>query len=265
MNTLEIINYFKKVAKTYANSSDEYHGFQAKLRHIKNVKAVLFTISPSLDAIKFSIKKRISLIISYYPLMPKEIMEFPSSLLEKLALLIENHIVLYVFNKEFWVVEDGIIDIVRQKLYLDIVEPFYQNNSSEKKIIGRICAPKQLPYQNGKLSLKDLIERIKKYLEILTVKYSGDLEVEVKNICMSKVINSKLLKEAKKEECNCFITQEFSDNNRYLARDLGINLIELTHSQPIIKAIEQLQLRMGEQFRNIEFLFFDSKDSYVYM
>lgn len=265
MELKEIIDYLEKELASVNQYNSDFSGVQFGYGTDKRIiKRALITITPSLSAIKSAINQKASLIISYNPLTPNALIQFTGNIAKKFHLLSSHRIVLYVLNKAVDIYEGGIIDIIAEKIYLDIRKIFYQDISSKKVILGRICVPKRYPEENGAFTLNHLILRIKKYLGLDPVKFSGNKNQEIENICVSSIISYEILVNAKKIGCNCFITKEIGDKDIRFANDLGISLLELTHHCAEFTGLGRLWNLISLKFPEVRFMFYNSKDLFSY-
>lgn len=265
MELKKIIDYLEKKLVSVNQYNNGFSGVQFGYgTNKRSIKRALITITPSLSAIKSAIDQKASLIISYNPLTPIALEQFTGNIVKKFHLLSSNRIVLYVLNKAVDTFEGGVIDTIAEKIYLDIRKIFYQHISSKKVILGRICVPKRYPEENGAFTLNHLIRRIKKYLELHPVRFSGDKNQEIDNICVSSIISYESLVNAKKIGCDCFITREIGDKDIRFANDLGISLLELTHHCAGFFGLERLWNLISLEFPEVRFIFYNSKDLFSY-
>lgn len=231
----------------------------------KLIRKVFITLDLSLEAIHYAIKKKVNLIISYNGLINKTIKRFDSNLIKKLSLLSRCPITIFILNYSFIAAEGGISDTIMEKLYLKLDRTFDIKNRKDIKIpLGRICLPKEYPNQKDPLKLKDLIKRIKTNLNIPNISYVGDLNNIIKKICIvgGDVQNIEYLKKSVKEGCNCYITGKFKHCEGVFARDIGLNLIEISHYNPEIIAMKNLYNYLSLEFPYDNFFWFDSKNPF---
>ena len=231
----------------------------------KLIRKVLLTLDLSLEAIHYAIKKKINLIISYNGLINKTIKIFDNNLINKLSLLSRCPITIFILNYSFIAAEGGISDTIMEKLFLKLDRTFDIKNGKEIKIpLGRICLPKKYPNQKDPFKLKDLIKRIKINLNITNISYVGDLNNIIKKICIvgGDLQNIEYLKKCVKEGCNCYITGKFKYFEGVFARDIGLNLIEISNYNPENIAMKNLYNYLSLEFPYDNFFWFDSKNPF---
>ncbi len=229
----------------------------------KLIRKVMITIDLSFEAIKYAIKNKINLIISYYGLIDKPIQCFSQILINKLTLLSKYPITIYLLDSSFIATEGGISDIIMEALYLKLDKTFnIKNNKGYKIPLGRICLSEAYPGQNTPLTLKDLINRIKTNFKMEMCSYVGNLNQAIRKICIvgGNYINSRFLEKALKFGCECYISGKINYEVTTFARDMDLNLIMIPHFKQIVKAMRRLCNIMCLEFPRVEFLFFNSKD-----
>ncbi|MFX0043518.1 MAG: Nif3-like dinuclear metal center hexameric protein [Candidatus Hodarchaeota archaeon] len=256
----------KKIAPKLYRRNSEIYGLQyGKKNSNKIIKKIVFTIDLSLEAIYFALKKKVNLIISHHGLINKPTGYFNQNLINKLSLLSKFPISIFVLNSPFIAAEGGITDTILEALYLKLDKTFNIKNDNGVKVpIGRICLPKKYPNQNQPFKLEDLIKRIKTNLNLEFVSYIGDLEKEIKKICIvgGDSSNKALLTKVIDKGCDCFISGRVNYFDAIFARDVGLTLIETSHYKNEIIALKKICNLLSLEFPYVEFILFDSKDPY---
>lgn len=227
------------------------------------VKKVLLTLNLSLEAVHYAFKNKINLIISYQGLISSPIDKFNRYLVNKLSLLSKYPISIFVLNSSFIAAEEGISDTVMNGLYLDLERTLnIENKDSEKIPIGRICTPKEYPYQKNPLNLEGLIKRLKTVFDAEKISYVGDLGQIIKKCCIIGGNNSdiKLMEQALEHNCDCYISSNIKYNEASFAKDSGLSLIELSYYKSGIISLKKLYNVLSLEFPYEEFFFFESED-----
>ena len=243
----------KLCPKIFKLNSEIYGLHYHKGRTNKLIKKVMLTIDLSIEAIHFAIKNKINLIISHH------------SLINKLSLLSKYPISIFVLNSSFIASEGGISDTIVNILYLKVEGTFEIKNNFESKIpIGRICSPINYLNRNNPFTLEDLIERIRTNLDLKYIVYVGELTNIIKRICIigGDISKAEYIKKAINIGCDCYISGKIDYNDAIFARDMGINLIEVSHYKTEILAMKKLNNLLSLEFPEIEFLLFESKDPF---
>lgn len=249
--------------KIFRLNSETYGLYFDNLRNNKIIKRVMLTIDLSLDAIYFALKNKFSLIISHHSLINKSIKKFNRNLINKLSLLTKYPISIFVLNSSFIAAEGGVTDTLINVLSLKLENVVEIKSDNGKKIpIGRICSLLNYPNEKASFTLEDLIKRIKINLSLESVTFVGDLGRIIKKICLigGDLSNISLIKKSITSGCDCYISGKIEYFDAIFARDLGLNLIEISHYKNEILAMKKLCHVLSLEFPQVEFVLFDSKD-----
>jgi len=269
-----IITFFQELKELLINKlspkafrfNSEFYGlYYDKIGDKKIIKKVMLTIDLSLDAIYFAMKNKISLIISHHSLINKPIKMFTQNIIDKLSLLSKYPISIFVLNSSFIAAEGGISETLVNSLYLKLENTFeIKNNRGLKIPIGRICSPINYPNEKNPFTLEDLIKRIKKNLNAKSVLYVGDLGRPLKKICIvgGDITSSNLLKKVINLGCDCYVSGSIKYFDATFARDIGLNLVEVSHYKNEILAMKKLCNILSLEFPEVEFALFESKDPF---
>ncbi len=256
----------KKLCPKVFKLNSEIYGLQYDQgRTNKLIKKVMLTIDLSLEAIHFAINHKINLIISHHSLINNPIKNFEKNIINKLSLLSKYPISIFILNSSLIAAEGGISDTIANALYLKVEKTFEIKTKFELKIpIGRICLPLKYLNKNNPFTLEHLIQRIKTNLDLNYVSYVGELTNLIKRICIvgGDISKTKYINKAINMGCDCFISCKLDYYSAILARDLGINLIEVSHYKTGILAMKKLNNILSLEFPEIEFLLFESKDPF---
>jgi len=262
--------FLKEIAKLLENRispkiyslDPEFYGFHyGDTGDNKIIKKVIVTSDLTIDLINFACKKKVNLIISLRALINKPINKFNKILMNKFFLLSRLSPTIFVLDCSFIAAEGGVLDTIIDILYLNLVRPFNIINLNGKKVpLGRICIPNIYPNQNKMLKLEDLIKRIKFNLNLKNVQFIGDLNKEINKIFLIGIEtpNEEFVERAIKYKCDCFISGKINHNEAILARDLGLNLIELPKYEIENIALKNLCNHLSLEFPKDEFIFFNS-------
>ncbi|MFX0142685.1 MAG: Nif3-like dinuclear metal center hexameric protein [Candidatus Hodarchaeota archaeon] len=249
--------------KAFRLNSETYGLHLDRLRNNKIIKKVMLTIDLTLEAIHFALKNKVGLIISHHSLINNPINKFNQDIMDKLFLLSKYPISIFILNSTFIAAEGGVSDTLVNVLFLkleDVLE--IKNNNGKRVPIGRICSILNYPNEQAPFTLEDLIKRIKRNLNLKSVPFVGDLGRTITKICIigGDISNIKLIKKIVNIRCDCYISGKINYFEAILARDLGLNLIEISHYKNEILAMKKLSNVLSLEFPQVEFLFFDSKD-----
>jgi len=254
----------KKFSPKLFKLDSEVYGIQYGISDPKRViKKVLLTLNLSLKAVHYAFKNKINLIISYQGLISSPIDKFNQYLVNKLSLLSKYPISIFVLNSSFIAAEEGISDTIMNAIYLNLERTLnIENKDGEKIPIGRICTPKEYPYQKNPLNLESIIKRIKTVFEAEKISYVGDLSKIIKKCCIIGGNNSdiKLMERALEYNCDCYISSKIKYNEALFAKDIGLSLIEISHYKSGIISLKKLYNVLSLEFPYEEFFFFESED-----
>jgi len=254
----------KKLSPKLFKLDSEVYGIQYGISDPNRViKKVLLTLNLSLEAVHYAFKNKINLIISYQGLISSPIDTFNQYLVNKLSLLSKYPISIFVLNSSFIAAEEGISDTIMNGLYLNLERTLnIENKYGEKIPIGRICTPKEYPYQKDPLNLESIIKRVKTVFEAEKISYVGDLSKIIKKCCIIGGNNSniKLMQRALEYNCDCYISSNIKYDEALFAKDIGLSLIELSYYKSGIISLKKLHNFLSLEFPYEEFLFFESED-----
>lgn len=236
----DIIQYIKNelFPKQYSISPD-YYGFQYKSPIINfntTFRKVLISIGLDIETLHFAIKNKINLIISHHHLFNKKLVKFDPLMIKKLNLLSKQPIAIFSLGTSFIAAEGGVSDCICERIFCEISKTFEIRNNNNLIPIGRICFPNK--YQSSKneikkdkIKLESLIKRIKHNFRLNILRYVGELNTDIKKICIigGSFANTAILKKASKLRCDCFISGNFDYFESIYARQIGLNLIEIPH------------------------------------
>lgn len=251
--------------KVFRLNSDTYGMQYDKGKSDRLIKKVLLTMDISLEAIHFAVKNKISLIISNNGLIHSPINKFNYILINKLSLLSKYPISIFVLSSSFFGAEGGISDTLVSALHLKLENLFeIKNNAGIKIPIGRICSPLNYINKNHIINLEDILNRIKTNLNFKAISYIGDLNKTIKKLCILGENNSNLrfIEKAVKFGCDCYISGKIDYDEGTFARDIGINLIEISPYKKGILALKKLCNILSLEFPHVEFFLFESKDPF---
>ncbi|MFX1377784.1 MAG: Nif3-like dinuclear metal center hexameric protein [Promethearchaeota archaeon] len=249
--------------KVFRLNSEIYGLHFDKVGYDKHIKKVMLTIDLSLEAIHFALKNKVGLIISHHSLVNKPIKKFNQIIIDKLTLLSKYPISIFVLNSSFIAAEGGISDTIVNVLYLKLENILDIKSQDGRRIpIGRICTLLNYPSEKVPFTLEDLLNRIKRNLNLKSVPFVGDLGRTIKKLCVigGDISNFKLIKRAINLGCDSYISGKINYFDATIARDLGINLIEVSHYKNEIIAMKKLGHFLSLEFPQVDFVLFDSKD-----
>jgi len=173
-------------------------------------------------SIHYAVKNKINLIISLNNFNNNPITHFNQLLINKLNLLSRYPLLIFILNSTFIAAEGGVSDTIMESLYLKLDKTLnVKNNMGDSVPIGRICVPNSYTESNKIMTLDNLLKRIKSNLEVEEVLFVGELNSEVKKICIvgEDKLNINYLRKALKNECDCYISGYFDNQIASYAKE----------------------------------------------
>jgi putative NIF3 family GTP cyclohydrolase 1 type 2 len=150
-----------------------------------------------------------------------------------------------------------------ESLYLKLEQTLnVKNNRGDSVPIGRICVPNSYTESNKIMTLDNLLKRIKSNLEVEEVLFVGELNSEVKKICIvgEDKLNINYLRKALKNECDCYISGYFDNQIASYAKESRLNLIGISLYNCNTIALKRMHNILSLAFPHDDFYFFESRD-----
>ncbi|MBD3343031.1 MAG: hypothetical protein GF353_28295 [Candidatus Lokiarchaeota archaeon] len=250
--------------QTYS-SEKEFHGIQyGTFKENKPIHKILITIDLNKKAIHHAVVKKYNLIISFNPLLREPILKFNSNLINKLNLLSNYPMIIYILNAAFYMGSYGIFDTIQNVLYLEI-EDLLETTTNEISVnLGIVCKPKFYPDQEKPFLLLNLLSRIKNVISSEKIRFIGNLKCEIEKICIirGKTINSKILNELEEIGCNCIISDQLDYQEASYLNDIGMTFLEFPRYYSTTISLKKLTNYLSLHFPREEFTYFDSENPF---
>jgi len=271
-----IFMFFKNLKELLENEispqafsrKEDFYGIQyGVIKGETQVKKILICLDISIQSIYYAIKNKVSLIISHHPFIQTPLLELKRTLMNKLNLLSKYPVSIFVLNNSFIASENGISETIAKFLYLKIDSLFQVEINNNNNIpLGRICKPMNFSESNETLTLRSLLERIKRNLNSNRgeIPYVGKLSKSLQKICIvgGGTTENKYIEKAAELGCDCYISSNLNHTKAILAEDLGISLINISHHNSEMIALRHLRNFLTLEFPYDEFLLFESKDPF---
>ncbi|TFG22097.1 MAG: hypothetical protein EU529_11470 [Promethearchaeota archaeon] len=233
----------------------------------KVIKKVIITSDLSLEAIQYTIKKKIGLIIALRGLINSPINRFNQTLINKLTILTEYPVSLFILSFPYVATEEGVSETLANALYLQMNTIFnIKNQFGEDIPIGRICTPKLYPTQSNPFKLSDLITRVKSILNLPYIPYIGTLGQKIDKICVigKESLNTQIIENVLQQECDCLVIGKLPYIEAVNARDARLHVIEIPMFFIEVIALKKMRNFLSLEFPSVEFVWFDSKNPFSY-
>lgn len=260
---IELIIETKLSPKIYRIDSEYYGLYYGQVNNKKHIKKILFTIDLSLESIHYAVKNKINLIISLNGFNINPITHFNQLLINKLNLLSRYPLLIFILNSTFIAAEGGVSDTIMESLYLKLDQTLnVENNWGDSIPIGRICVPNSYTENNKIMTLNDLFKRIKSNLGVEEILFVGELNSEVKKICIigEDKTNINYLRKALKNECDCYISGYFDHQIASYAKESRLNLIGISLYNSNTIALKKMHNILSLEFPHDDFYFFESRN-----
>lgn len=173
-----------------------------------------------------------NLLLSCHGIISEPVTTITDELFDKVRLLIENRVHLYVVHTSWLSAECGLNDTLADVLGLVVTEPLASEQDGKKTPIGRICSFSQHHEKRDKEDdenphLSDFITRIIERLRSDDVTYVGSLHAPVKKVALLAGDDGKtdILRLAKAKGVDTCLTGSISRDKALLAIDLGLNYV----------------------------------------
>jgi dinuclear metal center YbgI/SA1388 family protein len=204
-------------------------------------------------------------IIAYDGLLSHPVKAFTGGLLDKIRLLIENRIVLYIVHTSWLSAECGVNDTLAEILGLVVVEAFNVGLKGKTVPLGRVCTFGKNPEQNvlgnsSSVSLSDFVTMVSHRLATDEINYVGGSQSHVRKILLlsGEYGQANILKLAKSTDIDTFVTGNISRGVAVLANDLGINYICITQDPVESLGMRRLMQLLSIDAPEVEFTYIES-------
>lgn len=224
VNSKNIIKVLDEIApQKYAEDWDNV-GFQVG-NISKTVGKVMVCLEVTDAIIEEAIDKNVDLIITHHPLIfaPLKALTNTDPVQNRIRILIQNDINLYAAHTNLDSTKGGLNDYLAKIIGVENVEALISDKSEDDYGLGRIG------YLSERLPLSELIEVVKKKLNLKFVKFTGDLERKVNKIAFCTGAGASLINDAIKNGCDVLITGDVKYHEALVAEDHRLAVIDAGH------------------------------------
>jgi dinuclear metal center YbgI/SA1388 family protein len=204
---------------------------------LQPVKKILVALDLTDDVLNEAITNDCDFVICHHPPLftPINRIVATDSVGRKIIGLIRNGIGLYCAHTNLDKATGGVNDCLAKALHFatcgalinenknEPIEP--PNESSADVGFGRVV------HFDEPIRLIELVEHVKKSLNLPTIRYAGDSETLVTTVglCAGSASDPRFLEAAKKQGCQAYITGDLRYHVVQGALDMGLSLIDVTH------------------------------------
>ncbi len=183
-----------------------------------SIDGILLCLDVGLESISEARTKKCNLIISHHPLIFRDLKSVDKNIYPGNVIYsaVKHGIGIYSFHTNLDKANGGLNDFLCNLLGLQDISP---TEKSPFLRIGRL--PKAIP-------LVKLVKLVKEILGVSTVKYVGkdDSLIDLVSVCPGS--GSSLIYNIPRE-VDLFITGDLKHHEAFYAREIGINVIDITH------------------------------------
>ena len=228
----ELIDIVEKLAPVeYAYKWDNV-GLQLGSKN-DNIKKVLTTLEVTESVLDEAIENNVNMVISHHPMIFSSLKKIIKEDLKGKLIYkaIQNNIAIYATHTNIDVAPGGLNDYIANLLEMTDAQVLEETDRSINPVdneisingIGRV----------GKLekskTLEELIEEIKKQINIEHVTVAGDLKANIEKIAIINGRGAGLITLAIHKGCQCVITGDVKYHDAQDAISQGINVIDIGH------------------------------------
>lgn len=221
----DIIN----IMEEYANSSlaEDWDNVGLMLGdENQNINKILVALDIDDKIIDEAIEKKCDMIITHHPFIFKGVKSIKASdtLGSRIIKLIKNNICVFSAHTNLDITVNGTNDTFAKLLNLQKIGNLFEKDNSSVGL-GRVGELEQ------SIPFSELIEKVKKVLNLNNLVVSGELDKLVKKvgICTGAGGDIDFMLQAISKGCNVYITGDIKYHNSQVANDLGLYLIDATH------------------------------------
>ncbi len=218
MNSIEIVKYLEtKYPKELAYEWDNV-GLQVGSLNRK-VKTILVTLDVTKEVINEAIDKKADLIISHHPLIFKPLtsvaIESPRGWM--INKMIKHDIALYSMHTNYDLAEGGMNDVLADLLEI-----------KNSKLLDSIDGIGRFGEINP-MNMIDFIQKVKTVLNLDSVRFIGTTNKVVSVVGVSGGSGSNHVGQAKKQNCDVYLTGDVTYHTALDCIQMGLNVIDVGH------------------------------------
>lgn len=208
-----------------------------------------------------------NVLVVYHGLLRKPVDAFTGALLDKIRLLIENRIALYVVHTSWLSAECGIDDTLADMLGLTVAEVFNVELEGKRVPLGRVCnfrenAGDKVEHDVSSSRLSDFVARICERLDLAEVIYVGNIDAPVKRtlILAGEYGRSDWLRLAVARGVDTYVTGNISRDTAMLSNELGLRYVCVDNHIVESLGMRRLMQLMSIDVPEVDFVFIESQN-----
>lgn len=188
------------------------------------INRVLIATYPSGRVVTKASQDKANLLVTYRPLFPFAIDRLTGLDLVRVRLLTKNYISTYTIGSGWLGARDGLTDAFVNALGLEKIGEFTtESDYAQLAPIGRICKPPGVKNHSG------FANYIASKMNLTNIMFCGDLDDDVGDLLVVAGSNFDIpdIINARRQDIATLITGELSPEVRLLAKEEGLNVLEL--------------------------------------
>nr|MDO8099311.1 Nif3-like dinuclear metal center hexameric protein [Candidatus Njordarchaeota archaeon] len=207
-----------------------------------------------------------NVLVTYHGLLSNPVEAFTDALLNKIRLLLENRIVLYVVHTSWLSAECGINDTLAEILGLTVAEVFSVELEGKKVPLGRVCnfggsESDNAGHEVKSSRLSDFIARISERLNLAETIYVGSLHAPVKRalILAGEYGRRDWLRLAESRGVDTYVTGSICRDIAMLSNELGLSYVYVNNHIVESLGMRRLMQLLSIDVPEIDFIFVESQ------
>lgn len=226
MRLQEIINFMEKIAPPDFKESFDNVGLMVGDKE-KEIKKILIALDCTLKVIEEAKDVKAELILTHHPLLFRKPSNITTDTLmgKKIIELIKNDINLYSAHTNWDSVSGGLNDTIVKLMGFEvnkIIEPS-KNSQDKSNGIGRIVSLKD------EISLNTIIEKLKANLGVENLRYTGDLNRNIKKIAVINGSGEDFFQISQELGADCIITGDTTYHYVSDYTEMGLCIVDVGH------------------------------------
>lgn len=213
--------------------------------HNKKVEKVMIALDGSTDVIEEALEKKVDLLITHHPFMFSSMlnMNYDNPLTKRIKLVIQNELNVFAMHTNFDVAVGGMNDILLNILEVNPINSDIEPKNDDFVRMGTV----------DPIKFEDFIKHVKEKFNVSHVRVVGDMDKTIKTVGIVGGSGGSELYKAKIMGCDVLVTGEIKHNQAMDAKDMGIQLIEVSHAVERLFR-ETVMKKLQDQFYDVEFV-----------
>jgi dinuclear metal center YbgI/SA1388 family protein len=210
-----------------------------------------------------------NVLLVYHGLLPRTIETFTGALLDRIRLLIENRMDLYVVHTSWLSAECGVNDTLADILDLKVAEAFDVELEGKRIPLGRVCnfgesKRNEVEHRVKNFTLSDFIQQITYRLDLPDAIYVGNLHAPAKRvlIMIGEYGKQEWLRIAAAKGVDTYVTGTISRETAVLSNELKLNYVYVDNHTVESLGMRRLMQLLSIDIPEVDFVFIESQHSW---